>query len=252
LPLLEFIMTTEFTLHATVAYADVDRDQVLTLGGVFKLLQEAAIKHADEHGLGAKAMVAKGESWVLNRIAAAIVRYPRYEEAVTVRTWSAGIRGFRGYRDLRVYCGEELVVSASTLWVYVNLRTKSLARVPEELAAQFPVGQTEMFKPDLDRVRHEPPVASAAATAVALRYGDFDGNSHLNNTAYFDALQTALSQQGLPVHPRGLDVQFLKEVPLAVRAIEVVIEPRDGEARVAWRHGAELNAQGVVRFAAPE
>lgn len=241
-------MSEEFTLHSTVAYADVDRDQVLTLGGVFKLLQEAAIKHADVYGLGAKAMVAKGESWVLNRIAASIARYPRYEEAVTVRTWSAGIRGFRGYRDLRVYCGDELVLSASTLWVYVNLRTKSLARVPEELAAQFPAGQAEMFKPDLDRVRHEPPAATSLATEVALRYGDFDGNSHLNNTAYFDALQTALSRHALPVHPAGIEVQFLKEVPLAVRAIEVAVEPRAGEARVAWRSGAELNAQGVVRF----
>lgn len=241
-------MSEIFTLQSVVAYADVDRDQLLTLGGVFKLLQEAAIKHADRYDLGAKAMVAKGESWVLNRIAASIARYPRYDEAVTVRTWSAGIRGFRGYRDLRLSCGDELVLSASTLWVYVNLRTKSLARVPEELAAQFPVGQTEMFKPELDRVRHEPPAATAPALGVALRYGDFDGNSHLNNTAYFDALQTALSQQGLPVHPRGIEVQFLKEVPLAVRAIEVALEPREGEARVAWRNGAELNAQGVVRF----
>lgn len=239
-------MSEIFTLQSTVAYADVDRDQLLTLGGIFKLLQEAAIKHADRYDLGAKAMVAKGESWVLNRVAASIVRYPRYEEAVTVRTWSAGIRGFRGYRDLRLFCGDELVLSASALWVYVNLRTRSLARVPEELAAQFPVGQAEMFRPDLDRVRHQPPAATASATEVALRYGDFDGNSHLNNTAYFDALQTALNREGLPEHPRGIEVQFLKEVPLAVRAIEVALEPRAAEARVAWRNGSELNAQGVV------
>ncbi len=245
-------MSTEFTLQAKVAYADVDRDQLLTLGGVFKLLQEAAIKHADVYALGAKAMVAKGESWVLNRIAASIARYPRYEEMLTLRTWSAGIRGFRGYRDLRVYCGDELVLSASTLWIYVNLRTKALARVPEELAAQFPVGQGAMFKPDLDRVRHEPPAATASVTEVALRYGDFDGNAHLNNTAYFDALQTALSRQKLPVRPTALEVQFLKEVPLAVNAIEVAIEPRGSGAGVAWRHGADLNAQGVVRFTASE
>lgn len=110
-------MSETFTLNSTVSYWDVDRDQLLTLGGVFKLLQEAAIKHADLFDLGAKAMAAHGESWVLNRVAAEIVRYPRYEEAVKVVTWSAGVRGFRGYRDLRLYCGEELVASASTLWL---------------------------------------------------------------------------------------------------------------------------------------
>jgi acyl-ACP thioesterase len=241
-------MSEEFTLASTVAYADVDRDQFLTLAGVFKLLQEAAIKHADRYDLGAKAMVARGESWVLNRVVASLVRFPRYEEAVVVRTWSTGIRGFRGYRDLRLYCGDELVLSASTLWVYVNLRTKSLARVPEELAKRFPVGEVEIFRPDLDRVRYEPPVVTAPTTEFPLRYGDFDGNSHLNNTAYLDALQHGLSVQGLPVRPREVEVQFLKEVPLGVPAIGLAIEPRESEVRVAWRNGSEVSAQGVLRW----
>ena len=236
-----------FTLESVVSYWDVDRDQVLTLGGVFKLLQEAAIKHADRYDLGAKAMAARGETWVLNRVAVAVGRYPRYEEHVTVRTWSAGIRGFRGYRDLRVYCGDELVVSASTLWVYVNLRTKALARVPEELAERFPVGTAEMFRPNLDKVRQEAPAAGSPATEVSLRYADFDGNAHLNNTAFLDALQTALHRQGRPARPREVEVQFLKEVPPTVAAIAVALEPRAEGTRVAWSSADGLHAQGVVR-----
>lgn len=236
-----------FTLESVVPYWDVDRDQVLTLGGVFKLLQEAAIKHADRYDLGAKAMAARGETWVLNRVAVAVSRYPRYEERVTVRTWSAGIRGFRGYRDLRVYCGDELVVSASTLWVYVNLRTKALARVPEELAERFPVGTAEMFRPNLDKARHEAPAAGAPATEVSLRYADFDGNAHLNNTAFLDALQTALHRQGHPARPREVEVQFLKEVPPTAAAIAVALERHDDGTRVGWTSADGLHAQGVVR-----
>lgn len=241
-------MSEEFTLSAVVSYWDVDREQRLTLGGVFKLLQEAAIKHADRYDLGAKAMVAHGGSWVLNRIVTVINRYPRYEEAVTVRTWSAGIRGFRGYRDLRLYCGDELVLSASSLWLYVDLRTKSLARVPAALAERFPIGEAEMFCADLDRRRYEAPGERAVASAVSLRYGDFDGNAHLNNTAYFDVLQTALHRQGHPARPREIEVQFLKEVPLTTTEVAVAIERRETEAGIAWRSGAELHAQGVVRF----
>jgi medium-chain acyl-[acyl-carrier-protein] hydrolase len=241
-------MSEIFTLDSTVSYWDVDRDQLLTLGGVFRLLQEAAIKHADRYDLGTKAMAAQGESWVLNRIAAMIARYPRYEERVTVRTWSAGIRGFRGYRDLRIVCGDEVVLSASSLWLYVNLKSKALTRVPAELADRFPVGEAEVFRADLDRVRYETPTAGAPTTEISLRYGDVDGNAHLNNTAYFDTLQTALSRQGQPPRPREIEVQFLKEVPLAATAISVALEPREKETRIAWRSGGELNAQGVVRF----
>jgi medium-chain acyl-[acyl-carrier-protein] hydrolase len=241
-------MNTEFSLPTVVAYWDVDREQRLTLGGVFKLLQEAAIKHADLFGLGAQAMTAHGESWVLNRMAVAITRYPRYEEAVKVVTWSAGIRGFRGYRDLRIHCGEELVVSASSLWLYLNLRTKTLVRVPPDRAAQFPVGNGEAFRPDLDKLRFTPPAPGEAGTAVSLRYSDFDGNGHLNNTAYLDCLQTALARGGHSPHPAGIEIQFLKEVAPTVEAVQVTLEARGDAVAFDVAGPAGLHAQGMVAF----
>lgn len=240
-------MSEVFTLESVVSYWDVDRDQVMTLSGVFKLLQEAAIKHADTHGLGARAMAAHGESWVLNRLAARIVRYPHYEEKLVVRTWSAGIRGFRGYRDLRIISGDELLVSASTLWLYVNLRTKSLVRVPPGLAEGFPTGQAEVFWPDLDRLRFVPPADVADPTVVSLRYSDFDGNAHLNNTSYLDCLQTALHRRGLPARPAGLEMQFIKEVSPATDTIRVaLIANPDGRVNFTVQSGADLHAQGTV------
>ncbi len=242
-------MGETFTLESVVSYWDVDRDQCLTLGGVFKLLQEAAIKHADRYDLGSRAMATHGASWVLNRVAATIARYPRYEEKVTVRTWSAGIRGFRGYRDLRVFSGDELLLSASTLWIYVNLRTKSLARVPEELASRFPVGTAEVHRPDLEKMRLGPPAAGSPVTEVSLRYGDFDGNSHLNNTAYFDTLQTALHTLGHPARPTQVEVQFVKEVPLTTPVVTVAVEPREDGAMIGWRSAGGVNAQGRIAWA---
>lgn len=241
-------MSETFTLNSTVSYWDVDRDQLLTLAGVFKLLQEGAIKHADQFGLGAKAMAALGESWVLNRIAAEITRYPRYEERVKLVTWSAGIRGFRGYRDLRLYCGDECVLRASSLWLYINLRTKSLTRVSAELAERFPVGQAEVFRPDLDKTRYEAPGTGAATTEVSLRYSDFDGNAHLNNTAYLDCLQTALSRQDLPARPSRVEMQFLKEVSPSVTAVQIAVERAGDRGLFAVRSGGELHAQGLLGF----
>lgn len=241
-------MSEVFTLESVVSYWDVDRDQVMTLGGVFKLLQEGAIKHADLYGLGAKAMIAHGESWVLNRLAAHIIRYPRYEESVRLETWSAGVRGFRGYRDLRLYCGDELVVSASTLWLYINLQTKSLARVPPALADRFPVGQGETYRADLDKLRLASPPADAVATEVTLRYSDFDGNGHLNNTAYLDCLQTALSRQALPARPGTIEMQFLKEVAPSVATVGVAVAAMEGGATFGIRSAGDLHAQGVVQF----
>ena len=240
-------MTEELVLNTTVSYGDVDRDGVLLLPGVFKFLQEAAIKHADQFAAGTRAMVNRGESWVLNRMAAAIHRYPRYEEPVRVVTWSSGIRTFKGYRDFRVFCGDELVVAASSLWLYVNLQTKALIRVPEEIAARFPSGRGAVLSPDLDKLKLAPPrPGSVQPCPVSVRYSDVDGNGHVNNTAYLDFLQTALVKRGLPARPQKVAIQFLKEIPPGAESVNVCLEVEE-PAIVFSLGGAEaLFAQGRV------
>lgn len=222
-------MTDKLIFEAVVSYADVDREERLTLRGVFKLLQDAAIAHANQLDAGSRAM-ARGESWVLNRIAAELRRYPRYEEAVRVETWSSGIRGFKGYRDFRVYdrAGEVIAV-ASSLWLYVNTRTKAIIRVPREVAEGFPVGAGAAFCPELESLEFAAPNPVGKAVAITLRYGDFDANEHVNHTAYFDFVQTAIAEAGLPPRPARLQIKFAKGIPAGTAAVDVRVAPSAGK-----------------------
>jgi acyl-ACP thioesterase len=221
-------MSAELNFNTVVAYRDVDRNNLLGLPAVFKFLQEAAIKHADQFEAGTRAIVSRGESWMLNRIAVEIRRYPRYEEAVRIQTWSGGIRAFKGYRDFRVYCGEERVLSGSSLWLYVDLKTKSLIRVPDAVAHSFPSKPGQEFRPGLERIRLPAPAAEAAPVCrISVRHSDFDANGHVNNTTYFDMVQTALARAGLSTRPRAVEAQFLREIPPEVEWVDVRIEHRD-------------------------
>ena len=232
-------------LELTVSYWDVDCDGHMTLPAVFKVLQEAAIKHADQLDAGSRAMVSRGETWVLNRLAAEIRRYPRYEEAVRVETWSSGIRGFKGFRDYRIYSGAEPIASASSLWLYVALQTRSLARVPESVAEAFPSRAGAVYHPELDKLKLAPPAQPVPhRTTVSIRFSDIDGNRHVNNTAYLDYLQTALARAGLPPRPARLAIQFLKEIPPESNAVDVCLAPQDGGTAFSVGAGAELFAQG--------
>jgi acyl-CoA thioesterase FadM len=238
----------EYTLEATVRFAEVDREQAMTLPALLQLLQEAAIRHADLYGVGAEGLAERGTSWVLNRLAVGIERYPLRDEALRVETWSTGVRGFRGFREFRLFCGAELLLSASSLWLWIDLRTRTLTRVPEELAAAFPIGGAGRapFRPELEKLRFAAPSAGAAAVPVTVRYSDFDANGHVNNTAFFDYLQTALVRQGRPPHPRRLELQFLREIPLGAESAEVRLEP-GAEATAFAIGGVEgAYAQGVV------
>lgn len=241
-------MNDTLILETTVSYRDVDRDELMLLSSVFKVLQDAAVKHADQYDAGAQAMAARGESWVLHRLAAVVHRYPDYEQALRVQTWSSGIRTFRGYRDFRVYVGDELVVAASSLWLYVTIATRSLKRVPADVAAGFPARPGEAFRPDLDDLKLAPPDPErGSAVDVSVRYSDIDANQHVNNTAYFDYLQTALAAGNRPPRPRELEIQFTKEIPPQTGMVTVRLEPR-AEATVFGIGSAEgWFAQGSCR-----
>jgi len=77
-------------------------------------------------------------------------------------TWSSGVRTFKGYRDFRGYCGDELVLSASSLWLYVNLKTKSLIRVPRKGRPLLSSRPGEEFRPELEKLKLAAPAGGSA------------------------------------------------------------------------------------------
>lgn len=220
----------EFVLDGSVSYWNVDRDNLITLRSLFAFLQEAAIRHADQCGAGAHAKAARGESWVLHKMAVSVGRYPRYEEAIRVTTWSTGIRSFKGFREFRVHCGREPVACASSVWLYLNIASKGICRVPREVAEGFPTRPGDVFFPGLEKLRLGPAAAGSFERDISVRYSDFDANGHVNNTAYLDYLQTALVAGGFGPRPGAIQVQFLKEITPAVGQVRVSLERRGPDA----------------------
>jgi acyl-CoA thioesterase FadM len=240
-------MSNVHTLTTVVPFADVDRHQVILLPQLFKLLQEAAVQHADLYGVGLRGLPERGTSWVLNRVAVELTHYPRRDEPIRITTWSIGVHGFKGFREFRLHSGDELLLSASSLWLWIDLRTRSLTRVPPGLAERFPVGTgTPPYRAEISRLHLTPPAASTPALSLDLRYSDQDANGHVNHTAYFDLLQTALQRQGLSPQPRRLEIQFQREIPSDATQVEVRLDPRAQETAFSLGNGATSYAQGLV------
>jgi len=240
-------VSNEYTLTTAVPFADVDRHQVLLLPQLFKLLQEAAVQHADLYGVGVRGIAERGTSWVLNRLAVELSRYPRRDESIRVNTWSTGVQSFKGYREFRLYSGDELLLSASSLWLWIDLRTRSLTRVPAEIAATFPVGSGSLpYRPELDRLRLTAPAVATPVLALDVRYSDQDANGHVNHTAYFDLLQTALFRRGFSPQPQRLEIQFQREIPSDATQVEVRLEARGNDVAFSLGSGATCYALGSV------
>ena len=222
-------MDTIYRLEHRVGYFQVDPDNQIHLSSLFKLLQEAAIHHATQGKIGTQIMQEKGESWILNRVVMQLDRYPKYDEVLTILTWATQMKHFKGFREFRIFSGDELLGKVSTLWLYINLKEKSIARLPVEAAKHFPIRPEDIYFDELDRLRLPKPGPDAQASEVTTRYSDIDGNQHVNNAAYMDFLQSALHHQHLDTRPKQLQIQFSKEISPDITTISIRLDSTESE-----------------------
>jgi acyl-ACP thioesterase len=196
----------------SIRFGDVDRSDRLTLGATFDYLQEAAMSHAENLGVGRESMAKTGQVWILSRISVYLVRRPHFGEAVTIRSWPRGwekLFAIRDY-DIRDEAGEALVRGRSG-WLILDMEKRRPLRVQQVVETLPPNEGINAFsaaapglegRDDLNRVGER----------KAL-YSDIDYNGHLNNTRYIQWIQDITDPEILENAPSmRLDINYLSEV----------------------------------------
>jgi medium-chain acyl-[acyl-carrier-protein] hydrolase len=160
-----------------------DRRQRLQLTSLMHFLQETAWRHASANRFGFDDLKAEGCFWVLSRLEVQVRRYPLWNDALQLRTWSKQPGPLTGNRDFELLSaqGEALAV-ASTTWLVVDLSSRRPLRL-------------ERFGSDFPHVLHRHAIAEAPAKLPAAAAGsatppmpillsDIDLNGHVNNACY--------------------------------------------------------------------
>lgn len=185
-------------------------DNRVTLPAYCNYLQEIAGNHARELGLGIRELQDAGFTWMLERLRLSVGGYAAWRENVTIRTWPAGLRGrLSAVRDFvaRGDSGAVLLQGVSA-WLYVDLSTRRIARLPEAFAALAPAGtpHVDVAEPSRKIPDFGEPEWSAALT---VRRSDTDFNAHVNNAHYVEWTLECLPDAWCGAHrARELDISF--------------------------------------------
>ncbi len=168
------------------AYESGVNNQV-TLPAYCNYLQEIAGNHARALGLGIHELQSTGYTWMLSRLHLVISTYAAWRESVTVRTWPSGVRGrLTATRDfiVRGDSGAVLLQGVSE-WLYVELDTRKVVRLPQAFGALAPEGTPRVDVPETAGRVPEFNGADWSAT-VTVRHSDHDFNNHVNNAHYVE------------------------------------------------------------------
>ena len=198
---------------------DVDMFRRLRTSELFKLLQEASIRHTEELGMGRDKTLDKGILWVLLLQTAEIARMPEYDERIVLKSWPGRTMHllFPRFYRMETAAGEHLL-SASALWGLVDQNTRKMA-FPERYGVEIEGVTTgeEIMIPSAPRR-----MDCTESRAFTVPYSYVDLNGHMNNTRYFD-----LAEDCIPAAAEG---KMLRRIQT-----EYVSEARFGESfTVSW------------------
>ncbi len=181
-------------------------------GAALTELQEIAGEHSVSLGCGREALLRGGLVWVVARMELRILRYPRWGEALTLRTFHRPVRHRFFPRFFQVFdSGNQPVLLASSLWLLMDLETRRSVSadllpmpLPDNGDAPEPLPLPGAILP-LD--------APETAVPFAAVYTDLDVNGHVNNTRYVDWLCNALGVETMTDRPPcAMTVHFNSEI----------------------------------------
>jgi len=172
----------------TIRTADLDARSEVSPVVLFSLLQELAINHADELGVGLKSIIAgSGHTWMLSRMRIVFApTRPKFGEEIRVLTWPAGLQGrtiaLRCFRVHDAARGAE-ILRAETEWFYVNIARQRIARMPDVIMEIAPHTAPRVELPETsEKFEFDDTVEFPDTAEIRVRRADLDINNHVNHT----------------------------------------------------------------------
>lgn len=191
-------------------------------------------------------MAENGGVWVVNRMAGEIRRYPEYNEELRIITWSRGKRSYEAYREFQVFSGTDAIVTASSVWLYIDLSRGRLARVPDNLEHAYGTHK-ERAGPELENWAPDA-VNPSVWFSATTRAQDMDAVGHVNNTVYFDLVDTLVqsvydTNQSLS----SVFIGFQKEIKGICENVSMGFEHTKGGGRFILKNRNTVFAAGQVQ-----
>ena len=174
-----------FEASRPIRLGDADQRGRLRLDALARHLQDVATDDSNDAGMNEEPVF-----WVVRRAAIAIERWPRYLQRVDYRTFcsGAGPRWAERRTSGRTAAGGHL--EAAVLWAAVDAASGRLAVLSERFARIWGNGARQVSA----RLIHPSPPPGAASRPWAIRATDLDVVGHVNNAAYWEAVEDELAR----------------------------------------------------------
>ena len=205
-------MAMKYTVPHEVTYYECDVNGTMTLSSMVAVAVKVSEEQSEKLGRGSDFVRRFGVTWIITNYQIFVERLPKVGEHVQVATQATEYNKYFCYRTFWILDeqGNELV-RLETIFAMMNMETRKMNSVPEEIIAPYESEKTKKIKrfPKLQPVDLE----KGEQLPFRVRFYDIDSNHHVNNSIYFNWILDALGFDFLTSYvPKYVHIRFDKEV----------------------------------------
>lgn len=198
-----------FTENYKVRSTQINLNNQLGLYGVLGMLQDIAAEHASHLGFGYKDLVKKGFFWALIQQKLKMFYYPKWNEQVTIKTWSLPVQGVYAFREFELFSNDRKIGECASTWITLDIKSRKPIDISET---------QHIFMPRTDgglgfrTERVTLPESMTLSNKFKVKVSDLDVNSHVNNVKYTQwALDMVSLENNKNYIIKEYDINFLSE-----------------------------------------
>jgi acyl-ACP thioesterase len=226
-----------FAESRRVRLTDMDARGRLRLDAVARFLQEIAIDDVDETGWGAPEHL-----WFVRRMRIDVVDPFIADRAVELVTWCSGLATIAAGRRWSLTGDRGGRIEVDSVWIHLDAdqRPARIAGFDNAYVAAAG-GRRVSARPELP----DPP-ADAVRSRWPLRASDVDLHGHVNNTAYWQAVEHVLLGAGVDA-ARPLRARLDFREPLEVGdELELAVSGDEGRLDIGFVVGDRIRAVAAI------
>lgn len=202
-------MIIEYKEKVNLRVNDFDCNDNILVSSILDLFQDVAGKHATKLGVGYNDLLKKNRVWMIVRTKIEIIKQPKQEEVVTIRTWPLPLNKIDANRCYEMVNDKgEVLVKGISKWVNVDIDLRRVVR----LDIDYGMGQFDNDYNLLDNFEKIKGIEEYdQIVKVKPNYLDLDHNGHVNNSKYINfALNNIKELQDREI--KNCQIEYIKEI----------------------------------------
>jgi acyl-ACP thioesterase len=226
-----------FRAGRRIRLSDRDPRGRLRLDSVARYLQDVASDDVDETGWGAPQHL-----WVVRHLRIDVLVPPVDDDRVELATWSSGSATLAAARRMSLVGDRGGRVELDSVWVHLGPDAR-----PTRIGDFGPYAEATAGRVITTRLELPGPSAEAARDRWPLRVTDEDVLGHVNNAAYWHAVEEALARGGGPDPSAPLRARLDHRHPVDLGDdVELAVGSSDHRLHLAFVVGEVTKAVAVV------